>query len=143
MKAVVPTVLTLLNAAVQSVPSLWLVTARPMNTSVAIVMLADPTCVQLDPSGETKPVKVLPERVTRTHLGALPVDPDVLAELPPVEVRRWKALALPAEINMCACFDPAVKVSRIMTPAFAQVSVFSIEATRALISPSPDSFLRT
>src|SRR5947208_8895059 len=114
-----------------------------MKTSATIEMLAVPTCVQLDPSDDTKPVNVLPDRVTRIHRGAVAAGPAVLDDEPPVDVRRWKAVAPPAESTMLACFEPAVSVSRIMTPALAQVLVLSIEATRALISPSLDNFLRT
>src|SRR5688572_4878366 len=38
---------------------------------------------------------------------------------------------------MYACFDPGVRFSRIITPAFAQPSVFDTSATRATIDPSP------
>ena len=54
-------------------------------------------------------------------------------------VRRWKAAPLPAEIIENAWREPASSVSRIITPAFAQPSVFSSETTRAMISPSPVS----
>src|SRR6266536_6276783 len=112
-----------------------------MNVSVAIVMLVEPTVVQVEPSEEVNPVNVLPDRLTRTHLGGVALAPDMLAEVPPVELRNWKAVAPPAESSMCACLEPPVRVSRIMTPALAQTFVFSMPVTRARISPSPDSFL--
>ena len=44
--------LTLSNVDVFNVPSKWLVTAKPMYTDVPIVMVADPTVVQVMPSVE-------------------------------------------------------------------------------------------
>src|ERR1051326_4789992 len=56
--------LTLSNTAVVSTPLLWLVTARPSSTVGPIVTVSMPTTVQLTPSLDTDPVKVLPERTS-------------------------------------------------------------------------------
>jgi hypothetical protein len=40
---------------------------------------------------------------------------------PPVAVRRWKAAPFPGVMTIMACFEPAVRVSRIITPALAGV----------------------
>ena len=58
---------------------------------------------------------------------------------PPVDVRRWNATPLPVVTTTMACREPAVSVSRIMTPALAHGFVFCRVATRAMISPSPVS----
>jgi hypothetical protein len=63
--------------------------------------------------------------------------PDVWLLRPPVAVRRWNATPLPEVTTIMACREPAVSVSRIMTPAFAHAFVFCRVATRAMISPSP------
>ncbi len=45
--------LTWSNVEVLSVLVLWLLTARPMSTVLPIAIVADPTCVQVTPSGES------------------------------------------------------------------------------------------
>ena len=43
---------TFSKVVVQTVPSLWLVTARPMETFALIKIVCDPIVVQLEPSAE-------------------------------------------------------------------------------------------
>mgnify|MGYP000264913876 CR=1 FL=1 len=70
-----------------------------------------------------------------------PGPPDVLALVPPVHVRRWKASPLPALTIIDACFEPAVSVSRIITPALLQFATGRTLSTRRVIEPSPVSCL--
>ena len=58
---------TLSNVEVFNAAVLWDVTANPACTLPAMVTLIVPTCVQVVPSAEAKPVKVLPERTSRTQ----------------------------------------------------------------------------
>src|SRR5262245_42813182 len=62
--------LTLSKVEVFSTVLLWAVTAMPCSALLAIVTLIAPTCVQLTPSAEAKPVNVFPERTSRTQYGA-------------------------------------------------------------------------
>ena len=57
--------------------------------------------------------------------------------VPPVEGRRWKDAPFAGVMTVIACLEPASRVSRSITPALAQALVFSMEATRATIWPSP------
>jgi hypothetical protein len=58
---------------------------------------------------------------------------------PPATNRRWNAAPEPAVIAMNACGESAAKLSRIITPALAQPSVFSKTTTRAIRTPFPCS----
>ena len=49
---------------------------------------ADPTSVQVVPSGETAPVRVLPILDSLTQVGAVAADPAVVKTLPPVVTRK-------------------------------------------------------
>ena len=112
------------------------VTASPTSIWPGMALLTLPTKVQLVPSGETAPVKIFPVRTRRTQYGAITFGPVVLAVAPSVTVRRTNADPLPGVMAMSACFDPAARLSRNITPAFAHGSVFSTAATRATICPS-------
>ena len=76
------------NVAVQSAPTLWLVTAKPMNTSLAIVIDSVPTIVHAAPSDDSYALNVEPVRTSFTHNGGWPVDPLVLRLVAPVATRR-------------------------------------------------------
>jgi hypothetical protein len=84
-------------------------------------------------------VSVLPTRVSRTQDGAEPVEEVLVVADPPTLVRRTNADPLPGVTPMNALREPLPSVSRIITPASAPLLVFSSDATRATISPSPVS----
>src|SRR4029450_1356634 len=132
-----PETLTLVNVDVQSTPSLWEVNARPTMTLLLIAMVSEPTVVHDAPSVETDPVSVDPVRTIRTQYGATTRGPAVQVLAPPTAVRRWKAAPFPGVITIIAWRAASERPSRIMTPAFAQGSVFWTLATRATIVPSP------
>src|SRR5215212_6986912 len=108
-----------------------------MNTLALIVMFVEPSVVQFTPSVECDAVKVLPVRTMRTQRGAVTPGRPVDCELAPVVVRRWKAKPFVAERIIIACGEPALRLSRIMTPALAHGFVGSTAVTRARISQSP------
>src|SRR5687767_5047642 len=64
-----PATVTESSVAVVTVELLWLVTARPTYTVVAIGTFLEPTLVHEAPSYELYAVKVLPDRVSRTQYG--------------------------------------------------------------------------
>jgi hypothetical protein len=64
---------------------------------------------------------------------------DVLA--PPGEMRCRNETPLAAVTMTIAYFEVSSRLSRIITPAFAQTSVFSMLSTRAMTEPSPVSGL--
>src|SRR5262245_55556348 len=101
-----------------------------------MLMFADPIVVQVAPSGDVEPVNFLPLRTTRTQSGAIPLL-NVCELVPPVLVRRRNSTPLDALTIIIACLDPAVKLSRIMTPAFAHGLLFPTSITLALISQGP------
>src|SRR3954471_1438785 len=76
------------NVAVASCVLSWLVTARPMYTSVPIVHVSLPMIVHETPSAERDAVITLPRRSRRSHAGAVPVPPLVLTDRSPVANRR-------------------------------------------------------
>src|SRR5262245_55165703 len=95
-----------------------------------------PASVQLVPLVEVYAVKVLPLRTSFTQYGATALNVDEL-ELAPVEARRMNPY-LPALVtNIDATFDPPVNDSRIITPAFARLSLAVNDATRATMVPLP------
>ena len=65
---VVPTFTDTLSKGAAATESLPL-TARPMYAVWAMVTVMLPSCVQLVPSDETKPVKVFPDRTSSSHSG--------------------------------------------------------------------------
>src|SRR3954463_4928762 len=109
---------------------------------VAVMFIvALPINVQFAPSADWYARNVLPDRVTLTQYGAPVSAPAVLDDVPLVLVRRWNARPLAALTNIVACFEPAVSVSRIITPALLHAFWFVTEDTRAVIEPSPVSCL--
>ena len=82
---------------------------------------------------------VLPDFTRRTQYGAVLDGPAAEVLLPLVDVLRWKDIPLPGVTTVMAWIDPAVSDWRTITPAFAQLLVFVSEATRAMISTSPDT----
>ena len=81
-----PETLTLLMEAVVNVPFAWDVTANPTYTELVIVMVADPTTVQVTPSADLDVVNKSPVRFTFTHTGIVIPAAVVLALVPPVAV---------------------------------------------------------
>src|SRR5438034_11780496 len=104
-----------------------------------MLTVAEPTWVQVSPSGEVKPVSVLPARTSRTHSGAATLGCVLGLLVPLAVVRRWKRAPLPGVTAISALREPAANVSRIMTPTGAPPDVFSCDRTRAVIEPSPVS----
>lgn len=63
------------------------VTASPTYTLEVIEIDLLPICVHVEPSAERYAVNVLPERVSRTHTGAVPLPPLTSVDEPPVDER--------------------------------------------------------
>src|SRR6185369_14753119 len=97
-----------------------------------------PTCVQVEPSADVKPVNVLPERTRRTQIGATP-ELLVLLVVRPSWVRVWNTTPLDGVTRTATLAEPAERSCRIITPPFAEACVFSRLATRATISTSPST----
>ena len=95
--------------------------------------------VQTAPSTEYDPVKVLPTRCKRTHFGAAWPAMMVFTLTPPTVVRRWKSAPAAAVTFVIALTAFAARPSRIITPAFDQLSVFTRLSTFAVMVPSPVS----
>src|SRR5690606_9976719 len=114
-------------------------TATPTNTSTPMEMETESTRVHESPSYDRYPSNVCPERMTLTHRGNDCEPLAVVVEVdPPIEERLTSSAPPSSSIIMKACLDPAAKLSRIMTPACAEVSVFSMLVILATISPSPE-----
>ena len=145
----VPVVETFENSATVVRAASWLHTARPIRTGLVIVIVwAVPNCVQVLPSGEIEPVKLLPLRSTLTQYGAAIAGAGLssLVEAPLAVKRRWKLAPLPALVppgvmGMKAWVEPVSTLWRIITPALAQTLVLTMLSTRATIEPSPVSCL--
>src|SRR5262245_15185669 len=131
--------LTLSNVAAAFVPLTWLDTARPTSTFVGIESVLVPTCVQVEPSGDSKPVITLPARTSFTQRGAVESEPVVPTVRPPSERRRWKLTPFADDdaTSMKPCADEADSDVRIMTPAFVHALIAWMLLTRATIVPSP------
>ena len=100
-------------------------------------MVAVPIVVQLTPSAERDAVNVFPLRLTFTQTGtAMPVLV-VLVLVPPVDVLRWKETPLEGVPTTIAWVELALRLSRIITPAFAHAFVLVRLPTRAMISVFP------
>src|SRR5438034_9808723 len=70
-------IVTLSKVAVLSLVLSWLVTARPtVKGEVIAMVVAAPMGVQVFPSGEKKPLRVLPVLTTRTQTGMTPLPPE-------------------------------------------------------------------
>jgi hypothetical protein len=130
---------TFSNVEVFKVPFTWLQTARPMYTVVPMLIVCDPTVVQLTPSADLEPVSVFPLRTRRTQYGAVPREPEVKELLPPVVERQISSGALGMR-SMIACLEPAVRVSRNHHSRFgAGVGVLECcDAGKRLIAASAD-----
>src|SRR6516162_572469 len=99
----------------------WLVTARPTYTALPIGTVSVPIGVHCVPSLEAYAVNWLALRTRRTHMGGALEGPLVLSENPPGSMRRWNPVPLPVDDNASAWREPGSSVSRIITPAFAQL----------------------
>ena len=101
--------------------------------------VVEPTRVHVLPSDDTKPVIVEPARVSFSHTGAAAALPAMKFVMPPVVERVMNSMPPPGFTSRITCADPAVSVSRSITPAFANVFVFCTLATRVTTCPSPAS----
>ena len=84
-----------------------------------------------------------PLRVRRTHPGGAPAPPLVCSDHASVCARRWNANPFATEVRAKAWREPGASDSRIITPAFDQLSAAEREATRAMTSRSPLTGLET
>src|SRR5258705_13770449 len=134
-----PRVVTLSRVAVPSTLTWWLVTANPTKAVTPTATVSLPIKVQLTPSAKTYALNNVPLRTSFTQRGGPVAPPEVYVVPPPAPVRRSKATPLLGVTSTVACRAPGVRLSRIITPAFAQGSVFCTLATRATICPSPAS----
>jgi len=125
------------NVAVVVAVVVWLVTAMPMLTEAAIVTVTVPIDAHTDPSLELNAWKELPDRVSFSHAGGacVPVPRNVVDA--PVAVRAINSSGPPGRMSRSTCAEPAVVVSRIITPAFANEFVFPRPVIRTTIVPSP------
>src|SRR5688500_3583840 len=105
----------------------------PMKIVGLITIVSEPTTVQVAPSVDRDAVTTSPARSSFTQYGACPAPPDVLVDTPPVETLRWNASPFVWLTTIIACLEPAVSVSRIITPLFVHASVGLMVATRATI----------
>src|SRR4051812_13653085 len=128
---------TLSKVAVASVVLVWLLTTTPTRTVAGMPIDAVPTFVHVAPSDERYAVRDAPARTIRSHAGAVPAPPLMLADAPPVVVRYWSASPLPGDTIIAACCEPASGAERITPPAFAHGPVSAPAAPRATISPPP------
>jgi hypothetical protein len=110
-----------------------------MYTVVAMLIERLPICVHVTPSDEREAVKVLPERTSFTHTGAVPEPPLISVELPPVLARYCMRTPLLGDTTAIACLELAFKDSRIITPALAHALVLVCVSTLATIVPLPVS----
>ena len=83
------------NVAVLSCPVLWLVTTRPTLAVVPSVTLVLPTVVHVEPSADTKPVTVEPDRTSFSHDGTGSDAPASQAVEPPSLVRVMNSMLPP------------------------------------------------
>src|SRR5262249_39413055 len=131
-----PTV-TLSNVAGLSCVVSWLTTTSPIVAAAAIVVVVVPVVTHAAPSGATAAVTVPPRRVSFSHAGAAWVPPAMNVVAPPATARFMNSIDPFGRTSRTTCADPAVRVSRSITPAFAYMLVFCKLATRATISTSP------
>jgi hypothetical protein len=103
-----------------------------------VMVWVPPICVQFTPSLEIYPVKLFPVRTSLTQYGSAEMLLVAEEVLPPVLVRAYKYMEFPGNGSYAtkACAEPAVSVSRIMTPASGYVLPWTL-STRATIEPSP------
>src|SRR4051812_29997703 len=97
----------------------------PASAPVCMVTFVWPSCVQAEPSGEVKPVNVLPDRTIRTQYGGVGplTQPVTLMEAAPVLGRTCRATPLVGVSNTAALIELVASDSRTMTPAFAKDDV--------------------
>src|SRR5579859_55553 len=129
---------TLSKVEVFSAALLCAHTDKPSRTLLGMVTLIWPTCVQVTPLVEVKPVKVFPERTSRTHCGA--TRPAICASctaLAPVERRYCMLMPWPGVTNTCTKAELDAMLVRNMTPLLAQALVFCWLATRAVMVKFP------
>src|SRR5262245_55416836 len=96
-----------------------------MKMSGPIATVDDPTTVQATPSGEIDPISEFPIRssLTQYGIGTVAGVPASCVDAAPALPRWTKTVPFPPVTNIPANGDPAVSVSRIMTPCFAPAVV--------------------
>ncbi len=82
---------------------LWLVTTRPTLAVVPSVTLVLPTVVHVEPSADTKPVTVEPDRTSFSHVGTGSDAPASQAVEPPSLVRVMNSMLPPGWASMMTC----------------------------------------
>src|SRR5579862_6521231 len=97
----------------------------------------EPSGVHVLPSEDICAVKVLPERASDTQTGAAPETADAMPAPPAVDVRYWRSTPFDGVVTAIAKAESGNRLSRIMTPAFAQSSEWVSDSTHAVIVPSP------
>src|SRR4051812_36786682 len=125
------------NAAVAVAIASWLLTARPTLIVAANAIESVPIAIHSEPSADANALTVVPRRSSFSHIGAAAIGPVVLKLRPPWSCRRWNAIPLDGDTSRNACFDPALVVSRSISPAFDQALAFCSDATFAMNTPSP------
>src|SRR5262245_41671840 len=120
------------NDAVPVVVVVWLVNASPVRQSNVRLTPIVPICVHVTKSLDTNDVNVLPERVRRTHRGAVPGSDIDVALVPPVAERHCITTPLPGVTITVTCFAFASSESRNITPAFVHTFVLLTLLTRAV-----------
>src|SRR5947209_2771195 len=97
----------------------------PASAPVCMVIFVWPSCVQIEPSGELKPVNVFPDRTIRTQYGGFGplIQPVTLIEAAPVPGRTCIDTPLVGVKSTQALIELVASDSRIMTPAFANDAV--------------------
>src|SRR5580765_6028193 len=127
------------NVDVFSCDVLWLVTASPTLAPDPSEALVLPTVVHVEPSAETEPVTVEPDRTSLSHTGAGSLAPASQAVDPPSLVRAMNSMLPPGVTSRMTFAAFAASELRNIRPAFAFTLVFCMLATRATIWPSPPS----
>ena len=127
------------NVAVLSCPVLWLVTASPTLAVDPSATLMLPTVVHVEPSADTEPVTVDPDRTSLSHAGTGSVAPASQAVDPPSLVRDMNSTLPPGWTSMMTFAAVDDCELRNIRPALAFALVFWRLVTRATICPSPAS----
>src|SRR5262249_59761315 len=92
---------------------------------------------QFDPSADIHAVTVDPARTSLSQVGGACTAPLIQFVAAPVAGRVMNSTSLLGRRSRIACAAFAASDSRIMIPAFANVFVFPMLDTRAMICPSP------
>ena len=102
-----------------------------------MVIVCEPIVVQVVPFDERELVNTFPLRVTFSQYGATNPVVFTWTLAPPVVVRYWNVTPLAGVMKVEACLALELRLSRIITPAFAQGSVVPTFVTWATRLQSP------